>query len=62
MVELKNVGNLLHVAKGVAALNQSANALLRAADSLGDLINILRLDDGLEVIFQQLGEVICTIC
>jgi hypothetical protein len=37
-----------------------ANALLRAADGLGNLVHVLGLDDSLEVIFEKLGEVVLT--
>lgn len=58
MVELKDVANVLHVAQGCSALDQVSHTLVGPPDSLGDLINVLRLDNSLEVIFQKLGEVV----
>lgn len=58
VVEFKHLTNFLHVAERGTARKQSLDALLGAANGLGDLVDILGLDDGLEVIFQQLGEVV----
>lgn len=58
VVELENLGHLLHIVEGGTALNEGADTLLRATDGLGDLVDILGFNDGLEVIFQQLGEVV----
>jgi hypothetical protein len=58
MVQLKNVGDLLSITEGSSALDEVANTLLGATDSLWDLVDILGLDHCLEVIFQQLGEVV----
>lgn len=58
MVQLQDIGNLLGVAKRGATLNQVADALFGATDSLRDLIDVLGLDDCLEVVFEELGEVV----
>lgn len=59
VVQLQDIGDLLHVAQRGTALDQESHALVGAPDSLGDLVHILGLDDGLEVILQKLGEVVC---
>lgn len=58
VVQLQNPGHILSVSKGGTALDKMANALVRATDSLGDLIDILGLDDSLEIVLQELGEVV----
>lgn len=58
VVKLEDLGDLLGVVERGTALDQVADALLRATDGLGDLIDILWLDNGLEVILQKLGEVV----
>ena len=58
VVQLQDIGDLFHVAQRGTALDQESHALLGAPDSLGDLVHILGLDDGLEVILQKLGEVV----
>lgn len=58
VVQLENVADLFHVAQRGSALEEEANALVGASDSPGDLVDILGLNHGLEVIFQELGEVV----
>jgi hypothetical protein len=58
VVELEDLGDVLGVAQGVSALEEGANTLVGSTDSLGDLVDVLGLDDGLEVILQELGEVV----
>jgi hypothetical protein len=55
MVELENIHDVIHVSKGVSALDEEANRLLRASNSLWNLVNVLRLHNGLEVILEKLG-------
>lgn len=58
MVELENVGDSLNISKSSTAVDEGLDALLGAADSLGNLVNVLGLNDSLEIIFKQLGEVV----
>ena len=58
MAEFEGVQNLVQVAQRGAAFQKALNRPLRATDSLRDLIDILRLDDGLQVILEDLGEVV----
>lgn len=58
VVQLQNPGHFLGVSKGGTALDKVANALLRATDSLGNLIDILGLDNSLKIILQELSEVV----
>lgn len=58
VVELENIGHLVHVLEGSTAIDEMTDTLLRATDSLGDLVNVLGLDNSLQVVFQELGEVV----
>jgi hypothetical protein len=58
VAQLEGIDGRLHVAQSRSALEELANRL-DALDSPGDLVDILRLDNGLEVIFKKLGEVVC---
>lgn len=58
MIKLEDVGNILHVAQRCTALDQVSHALVGSPDSLGDLVDVLGLDDSLEVVFQELGKVV----
>lgn len=58
MLKLKGLEDLFGIFERGAALDQVTHALVGAAHSLGDLVNVLRLDDRLEVILKQLGEVV----
>lgn len=58
VVQLQNPGHFLSVSKSGTALDKMADAFLWATDSLGDLIDILGLDNSLEVVLQELGEVV----
>ena len=55
----QGVKHLVQVVHRDAAFDQGLDALVPRADGLGDLVDVLRLDDGLEVIFKKLGEVVC---
>jgi len=55
----QGIEHLIQVPHGAAALDQGLDALVGGADGLGDLVDVLRLDDGLEVVLEQLGEVVC---
>lgn len=59
MVQFQNISNLLHISEGGPARDQMADALLGSTNSLGDLIHVLGLNDGLEIILEELGEVVC---
>lgn len=50
---------MVHVVHLGTSLNKRADLLHGAFDSPGNLVNILRLDDGLQVVFQDLREVVC---
>lgn len=50
VVELEDLGNLLRVVERGTAFDEVTDALLRATDGLGDLIDILRLYNSLQVI------------
>jgi hypothetical protein len=50
VVQLKDVGHLFHVAERGSALDEVSNTLVRASNGPWDLVHILRLDHGLEVI------------
>lgn len=58
MVELEDIGDLLGSLQGVSALDKMADTSVGATDSLGNLINVLRLDNSLEIVLQKLGEVV----
>lgn len=55
----KGVENLVEVIEGTAALNKELDALIRGADGLGDLVDVLGLDNSLQVVLEELGEVVC---
>lgn len=55
----KHFNNLVKVLHLGTALDEVANRFVGALDGLGNLVHILRLDDGLEVVLQHLGEVVC---
>lgn len=57
--QLQNVEDGIEVAHGSIGLlvKDGADGALSATEGLGDLIDILRLDNGVEVIFEKLGEV-----
>ena len=51
--------SLLHVVHLRTGLDKLADVLHRALHCPGNLVDILRLHDSLQVIFQNLGEVVC---
>jgi hypothetical protein len=55
----QGVEHLVEIAQREAAFNQGLDTLVGGADGLGDLVDVLRLDDGLEIVLEQLGEVVC---
>lgn len=55
----KGVEDLVEVVEGAAALNEELDALVGSADGLGNLIDVLGLDNSLQVILEELGEVVC---
>lgn len=55
----ENVHNFFQVAQLVACRDEISDLLDRTLDGTRDLIDILGLDDGLQVILQNLGEVVC---
>lgn len=57
----EHVCNLLHTLLSDLAslLHLMADGAVLALDSLRDLVNILRLGDGLEIVLEDLGEVVC---
>jgi hypothetical protein len=58
VVQLEDIGNLFHVTERGSTLNEVSDTLVGAFNSPGDLVHILRLDHGLEVILQKLGEIV----
>lgn len=50
---------MFQVAQLGAGLDEVSNVLNGALDSPGNLIDILRLDNSLEIVLQNLGEVVC---
>lgn len=50
--------NLIQIIHRQAALEQGFDALFGPSYSPGNLVDVLWLDNGLEVIFQQLREVV----
>lgn len=60
VVQLKGVANLLKVVHLGSALNESLDGLVSCTDSSWNLVDILRLDNGLQVILEELGEVVCS--
>ena len=57
----KGIENLVEVIEGAAALNEELDALIGGADGLGDLVDVLGLDNSLQVILEKLGEVVCNL-
>lgn len=57
----KDIKHLIHIVHGRICLHQGSDGLIRALDRLGDTVDILGLDDSLEVIFKDLGEVVCAL-
>jgi hypothetical protein len=58
LAQLQNIHNLFHVVKRGTSPDQVLDTLDGALHSTGNLINILRLDDSLQVVLQHLGEVV----
>jgi hypothetical protein len=54
----ESVQDLVQVVHGLAAFNQELDSLVGGADRLGDLVDVLRLDNGPQIILQNLGEVV----
>lgn len=54
----EHIHDLLHVVQLDTSLDEILHALDGTLDCAGNLINILRFDDSLEVILQNLGEII----
>jgi hypothetical protein len=57
--EFELVDHLVKVVHLRACTDELSNSLLWALDGLGDLVDILGLDDGLKVVFKNLGKVVC---
>lgn len=51
---------MIEVVQLSAGLDESSHVLNRSLDGPGNLVNILRLDDSLEIVLQNLGEIVCT--
>lgn len=56
----KNIHDVVHIVHLVASLDQRQDLFDRSLDGLRDLINILRLDNSLQIIFKNLREVVYT--
>lgn len=57
----EHIHDLLHVVQLDTSLDEVLHTLDGALDGAGNLIDILRLDDSLQVVLQDLGEVVCCI-
>jgi hypothetical protein len=57
--QLELVDHLVKVLHLCSCLDEAANGAVGALDGLWDLVDILGLDDGLEVVFEDLCEVVC---
>lgn len=57
--KLELVDHVVEVVHLRAGANELADSPLGPLDGLGNLVDILGLDDGLEVVFEDLGEVVC---
>lgn len=58
VVQLKNIKHLVQIVQTRICLNQCSDGLVRTSDSFGDAVDILRLNNCLQVIFEDFGEVI----
>jgi hypothetical protein len=56
--EFKSIKDALHVVHLRASLDEVPDVLDRALHSPRDLVDILGLDHGLQVVFQDLGKVV----
>jgi len=54
----KCIDNLVQVVHRESSLDQCLDALIGTPDSPGDLVHILWLDNRLQIILKQLGEVV----
>ena len=59
--QLKLVNHLVEVLHLGAGADELADGAVGRLDSLGKLVDILGLDDGLEIVFQDLCEVVCAL-
>jgi hypothetical protein len=57
-IHTEHIHDLLHVVQLDTGLDDVLDTLNGALDSAGNLIDILRLDNSLQVILQDLGEVV----
>jgi hypothetical protein len=55
----KNIKNFFQVVHRSSSFNQCSYSLVSTSDSFRDTVDVLRLDDGFEVIFKDLCEVVC---
>lgn len=58
MTQLKHIQDLLEVVELLRLVKEGLDRLLRAANGLGELVDILRLHNGGQVVFQKLCEVV----
>ena len=58
VVQLKNIKHLVQIVQTRICFNQCSNGLVSTSDSLGNTVDILRLNNCLQVIFEDFGEVI----
>ena len=58
LVEFEYIHDMFHVAKLVFCLDERLDGFDRTFDGAGKLINILRLDDRLQIVFEYLGEIV----
>lgn len=55
----QNLHDFIHVAQLITRLEEILHLLDGTLDGSRDLIDVLRLDNSLQVVFQDLGEVVC---
>ena len=58
MFHTKHIHDLLHIIQLDTSLDEILHALDGTLDGAGNLIDVLRLDDSLQVVLQDLGEVV----
>ena len=58
LVLTKHIHDMFHVSEFRLCLYEGLDGLDRAFDGSRELVDILRLDNSLEVIFEHLGEVV----
>lgn len=58
VLQLQSAQDFVKIVEGSTALKKKLDALLGSTNGLGDLVHILRLDNSLQVILKELGEIV----